>query len=247
MLLPAGTQPRLLVVEDDADILTIVQGVLEDEGYAVTPAMSLAAALALLDEHLYHYILTDLFAPQGNDLLQNMRPFVAQAAPISVGLMTGWSVTAEAVTQAGFAWLLRKPFELDDLVRVMQRHVPPSGSLDPQTQVVEHFFAALNAGDWKRLARLCTPEVVVKPLSAPPVATRTSLGGLLSYRPLLERRFLALPGYTIERVQVFARPVGVAARYLARWQSTDGVVHRVAGSMHFHVRGGRIAQIEGVF
>ena len=60
-------------------------------------------------------------------------------------------------------------------------------------------------------------------------------------------RFLALPDYPIEQVQVFARPVGVAARSLARWQSTDGVVHRVAGSLHFQVQGARIAQIAGAF
>ena len=103
MLLPADARPRLLVVEDDPDLLTIVQDALEQEDYAVTLATSLPASLALLDEQLYHHILTDLFAAEGNDPFQTIRPFVAQATPIPLGLVTGWQVTAEAATQAGFA------------------------------------------------------------------------------------------------------------------------------------------------
>ena len=35
--------------------------------------------------------------------------------------------------------------------------------------------------------------------------------------------------------------------YCPPWQSSDGVVHRVAGSQHFRFQGERIAQIEGAF
>ena len=46
---------------------------------------------------------------------------------------------------------------------------------------------------------------------------------------------------------MFARPVGIAAHYIARWQSDDGLLHRVVGSLSFQVEEDRIEQIEGVF
>jgi hypothetical protein len=46
---------------------------------------------------------------------------------------------------------------------------------------------------------------------------------------------------------MFARPQGVAVRYSASWQSRDGVLHHLVGSMRFHFSDGRIAQIEGSF
>lgn len=172
---------------------------------------------------------------------------VDQAAPIPVGVVTAWAISQEEAAEAGLAWLLRKPFDLGDLVRAIQKEVHPRTSHQRQTRLVEQFFDALNSGDWKRLARLCTPNVIIRSLSAPSVAERGSANDLLMLRASFEQRFLALPGYTIEGVQVYNRPLGVSARYLACWQSSDGVGHRAAGALHFRFQGERIAQIEGAF
>lgn len=106
------------------------------------------------------------------------------------------------------------------------------------------FFAALNDRDWKRLARLCTPEVRVASLATPAISAGPPPSGLLTYRAAMGQRFLSLPGYTIEQVQVYGRPLGLAARPMIRWQSSDGVVHRVAGSMQFRFLGAHISVIE---
>lgn len=50
MSLAVASPPHLLVVEDDRDILDAVQGVLQEEGYSVTPAISLPESLAALEE-----------------------------------------------------------------------------------------------------------------------------------------------------------------------------------------------------
>lgn len=246
--MPLAAEPaRLLLVEDDPEILSSLQGILEEEGYIVTPAWSVADSLARIEEHAYQLVLTDLFAPFGDNPLQSIRPLLTQAAPTPVAVLTAWPVDPEAVTQAGASWMLRKPFELDDLLRAVQRDLHPSASRARQSQLVEQFFAALNARDWKRLARLCTPDVVVRPLAAPAVALAGAPGGLLTYRALMEQHFSALSGYTIEEVQVFGRPMGVAARYLVRWEDRQGIAHHLAGALHFRLEGGRIAQIEGAF
>jgi CheY-like chemotaxis protein len=238
---------RLLLVEDDADIILPVQLVLEEEGYVVTTAESLPASLARIEEQVYHLVLTDLFSPVGHDPLQSIRPLLMQAAPTPVAVMTAWQLSREAATQAGVAWMLRKPFDLDDLLGAVQRELRPRRSHALQAHVVEQFFAAISERDWHQVARLCTPQVSARSLSAPAVSVSEATGGLQAYRAFMERRFAALPGYRIDEVRVYRRPVGVAARYLVRWQDRDGVTHRLAGAMHFRFEGERIAQFEGAF
>lgn len=237
----------LLIIDDHPGILDLVQTAMEGEGYSVTPASSLPTAISFLSEELFHLILTDLFRTQGQPPLLSIGPLLREAGPIPVGILTAWNLPVEAATQAGAAFLLHKPFEFENLLHVVQQEVSRRPRELRQAQCIEQFFAALNAGDWSRLVRLCTPDVAVVPLSAPPMTVLEARRGLLSYRTTLERRFLALPGYPIEAVQVFDRPLGVTARYTARWSSRDGDIHRLAGSMRFHFEGECIAQIEGAF
>src|SRR5262249_41801635 len=159
------------------------------------------------------------------------RPLVMRAVPTPVAVLTARQVTAEAATQEGVAWVMRKPFDLEDLLLAIKRQIHPRQSRALQTFIIKQFFAALNSRDWKRVARLCIPEVEVRSLLAPAVALAGLPSGLLTYRALMEQRFSALPGYYIfEEVQVFARPIGVAARYMVCWEDRSEVVHRVAGS-----------------
>lgn len=249
MSLAVASPPHLLVVEDDRDILDAVQGVLQEEGYAVTPAASLPASLEALEEHLFHFVLTDLFLqPAQSHPLQSIQPLLTEAAPIPVGVMTAWGVSEEEIAQANLAFLLRKPFELNDLLGHLDANLHPTISSAHQHQLVEQFFLALNERDWQRLARLCIPQVRMTPLHAPAVAATTpARSGMFSLQMALEQRVRALPGYTIEGVRVFPRPIGVSARYIVRWQGRDGIVHRTAGAMHFRFQQGRIAQIDGAF
>lgn len=243
----AVAHPHLLVVEDDPEILSLVQGTLEAEGCAVTPATSLPASLALLKEQLFHLIVTDLFREQGREPLLSIHPLLAEAAPTPVGVITGWQVSEEAASQASLSFLLYKPFDLDDLVQAVQHELSANLSRQRQTQLVEQFFVALGAGDWQRLAQFCTPDLIVLPLFAPTIASLGARRGLLSYLAFLEQRFRALPGYSIEEVLLFARPLGLAARFTACWQSHNGKLHRAVGSMRFRFEGERIAQIEAAF
>ena len=233
--------PRLLLAEDDADMLSLVQVVLEEEGYSVTPATSLPNSLRALQAQLFHFVLTDLFDSHGQAPLQSIQPLLDEAAPIPVGVMTGWRVPEQAVSQADLAFLLSKPFDLYDLVHHVEAELHPRVRNLRQQGLVQEFFLALSARDWTRLSRLCTAEVTVASPMAP-FSTHIRLPG---YLERLEQRFRLLPDYTIEEVQVFARREGVAARYVACWQGRDGLTHRAAGSMHFRFWGGRIAQIVG--
>lgn len=249
MSLAVASPLHLLVVEDDRELLDLVGGFLQEEGYAVTPATSLHTSMEALENRLFHLVLTDLFRePEQRHPLQSIQPLIQQAAPIPVGVMTAWRVPEEDMARSNLAFLLHKPFELDDLLGKIDVHLHPTISSHQQTQLVDEFFSVLNARDWQRLARLCMRNVKFVPLKASAVEAASAIpDGLPALQTLLERRVHALPGYTIEEVRVFPRPIGVSARYIVRWQGRDGIVHRTAGAMHFRFQRGRIAQIEGAF
>ncbi len=67
--------PRILVVDDDPDILDYLSSLLEDHGYRVRTAASADAALAALPDFQPHTVLVDVLMPgrSGLDLLVRLR------------------------------------------------------------------------------------------------------------------------------------------------------------------------------
>ena len=124
----AGGPPQVLVVEDDAEILRLVQRVLEEEGCHVTATSGLDAALALLPQQRYQLVVTDLFPGQGQEALESIEALLAEAAPIPVGVMTGWQVEKEAAQAVGVAFVVRKPFDLEELVEAVEQALNPKGT-----------------------------------------------------------------------------------------------------------------------
>lgn len=107
-----GAAPRLLIVEDDAELRETLHLVLSEEGYQVTGAASLAQALALLHQEPFDGVLTDVFHTAGHPPLQSVLPLLKQAAPTPVGILTAWNLSEQAVQQEGFACYIKKPFDL---------------------------------------------------------------------------------------------------------------------------------------
>jgi CheY-like chemotaxis protein len=110
----------ILVVDDDPGILDCIEQTLALEGYAVRTAAHGEAALACIAAAPPAVILTDLAMPvmDGWQLLQALRA-QGVAAPI-VFMSAGTRVAEEADRHAADGYIA-KPFELDELVRVVQR------------------------------------------------------------------------------------------------------------------------------
>ncbi|MEY4414863.1 MAG: two-component system response regulator PilR, partial [Pseudomonadota bacterium] len=70
---PAAS-PRLLVVDDEPDLRTLYELTLLREGYVVDSAGTLSEAEALLQEHVFQLVITDIRLPDGSglDLLQRL-------------------------------------------------------------------------------------------------------------------------------------------------------------------------------
>lgn len=114
----------ILVVEDDADIVDGVRMLLESEGYHVYVAPNGRAALEVLAhaDPLPSVILLDLMMPVMNGFeFRKAQLADPRIAAVPVVLMTADSEAAEKTRRIGAAGVLGKPFNLDELLRVVGR------------------------------------------------------------------------------------------------------------------------------
>ncbi len=114
-------QARLLVVEDEPDIATILRMIFDPARYEVMVAGDLAAARELLLQWgPPHLVILDLILPDGNGL-DLCRELKAARPPVRVLVLTArWEARDEALA-AGTDLFVTKPFELDELEAAVER------------------------------------------------------------------------------------------------------------------------------
>jgi len=120
-------KPRVLIVDDDEGVRYTIAGILEDHDVEVAQASSGVEALALLDgapEHVPSLVITDLRMP-GMSGLELIDRVVARPDAPKVVLITahGSERTAVDAVKRGAYDFFRKPFDLDELVAVVNRAV----------------------------------------------------------------------------------------------------------------------------
>jgi len=117
----AGDRFRVLVVDDNADLVTSTAALLELAGYAAIPAYSARDAVDLLDDEAgrIDLILMDIRMPDvdGFDLLRVLRH---RFPLLPIILMSGLPVTSEDVVPSG-ATILTKPFDAAQLEEAIKR------------------------------------------------------------------------------------------------------------------------------
>jgi PAS domain S-box-containing protein len=120
--LPHG-QERILVVDDEEPLLSLVTRMLEMLGYRVTGRSSGAEALARfkMDPHAFDLVITDLIMPRmtGLDLAREIK---ALRPELPIILCTGFSeqMSRERARELGIARLLRKPMVLVEVARTVR-------------------------------------------------------------------------------------------------------------------------------
>jgi DNA-binding NtrC family response regulator len=115
---------RILIVEDRDSLRRMLELALGQEGYEVAAAADGSAALRLLAEHPFDFVLTDLKLPDvsGIEVLEASR--TAQPR-VPVVVLTGYGTVGTAVEamKLGAYDFLEKPFEIDDLARLIERAI----------------------------------------------------------------------------------------------------------------------------
>ena len=115
--------PRsILVVDDDAQIRTLLADLLKDEGYKVQQAKSGAEAIAAVTKWQPDLVMMDVKLPD-QDGLAVLRQLKRDHADLEVIVMTafGGSSTAIKAMEHGAYDYVTKPFEIDDLLATLKR------------------------------------------------------------------------------------------------------------------------------
>jgi two-component system chemotaxis response regulator CheY len=113
---------RVLVVDDDPDILDALSEILEAEGYDVQRARNGREALQRLEQGLPDLVLLDLMMPvmDGWEFARSLAP---GARPPIIVLSADRNVSAKAKEIGALGWLA-KPFELSELLEAVRSVVP---------------------------------------------------------------------------------------------------------------------------
>ena len=116
------TKPRILVVDDEPNVLRTTHAILQLEGYDVEAIGEGRAALTAIRQRQYDLVLTDLKMPEVDGLA--VLGEVRKCSPLTVTvMMTGYgSIDSafEAVQLGAYEYLL-KPIEVDDLKQAVRR------------------------------------------------------------------------------------------------------------------------------
>jgi CheY-like chemotaxis protein len=107
--------PRILLVDDDDGVGTLLEHVLLAERYDVDAAATVEAARALLERNHYHLLLTDMALPDGTGL-QIAEEVSRRGTPAIV--LTAYAFRYPKAALAHFELLLKpvRPAELLDAV-----------------------------------------------------------------------------------------------------------------------------------
>jgi len=123
---------RILVVEDEPETLELVSLTLRSAGADVVEANGAEMALAKLDGHAPHVVLSDLQMP-GLDGYELMRILRKRSTPaVAVALSASASLEdARRALEAGFSVHVAKPIAMTDLVETVRAVVPPPSLTPP--------------------------------------------------------------------------------------------------------------------
>jgi DNA-binding NtrC family response regulator len=130
-----NTAVRILVVDDELDLLTALSGTLRQAGYCVRTAHSAERGLTLLEQEAVDVVITDIIMPRksGIDVISKVHALYPDTRVIAMsgggnfgpsGYRAG-SITTSAYLmaseRAGAHAVLRKPFEASEVLAVIRQ------------------------------------------------------------------------------------------------------------------------------
>jgi len=115
---PNGRQPRILVIEDDRHVRTLLCDALETWGYAAESAPNGREGLALFDPGAYDLVLTDLSMPEvsGLDVVAGVRD---RDRSVAVIVFTGSMRNLDPEGRQLDFRVLYKPLDMEGLRRAL--------------------------------------------------------------------------------------------------------------------------------
>jgi len=120
-----GSGKRILVVDDNEDLRSTIQALLQADGFEVDVAADGHAALALHQSNPADVVITDLFMPD-KDGIETIVELRKQSPRIKIVAISGWTSTQgsdylQVAREIGATVTLQKPFDPEELSRVVRQ------------------------------------------------------------------------------------------------------------------------------
>lgn len=238
------TSTRILLVVGDALLRETLSDILREEGYELEHVSTLAQATARLDEEAFGLVLTELLDVRTGAPLHATSELVRKASPTPVGLVTGWNITNQDARNAGFAFFLLMPFELEELLAQVAGalRIDLTPAQEHQAEVARLYLAALSEGRLDDALAVCTETVLYHPPSTS-VPTGGKIHDKASLRAYVLDALDRYPGARFENVNIYALPGRLAARFTLDWHATPQDKVSTSGSIVFRFEGEHIAEV----
>lgn len=127
--------PSILLVDDDASQLTILQRILKREGYAVDTVGDSRAALAAIEEKLFDLVISDMWMSSRFEGRALLREIKRRDPDLPVLIMTAFAELTDAVNlvaHEGAFYYLEKPIQIDILKSEVRQALQTRGALVSQ-------------------------------------------------------------------------------------------------------------------
>ncbi len=132
---PGAAAPRILIADDQADVLEALRLLLKGEGYQIDAVTSPAAVVAALEARDFNVVIMDLnytrdttSGQEGLDLLSRIQA-IDSVLPVIV--MTAWATVGLAVEamRGGARDFVQKPWDNDRLLTIVKTQIDLSNAI----------------------------------------------------------------------------------------------------------------------
>jgi CheY-like chemotaxis protein len=116
-----GERPRILVVDDEPDVLEVIKSLLEEASFEVSAHESAVEALQRVKVRRFDALVLDLYMPQMSGLLFHAKLKVLNPKLAGRTLFVSGYVSKEEVRQylTTNAHFLQKPFNAHELINIV--------------------------------------------------------------------------------------------------------------------------------
>lgn len=113
---------KILIVDDERDIVIVLRHLLTEKGYEVREASNGLAGLSLFQTHFFDLVITDVRMPtmDGMAFLREIKQLMP-ATPVIVLTAYDSVETAIEATERGASIYMIKPFKVEELLDVIAR------------------------------------------------------------------------------------------------------------------------------
>jgi len=115
---------RILVIEDEQDVLELLKDILTDNGHEVETTTHGRLGLKMFREHHFDLVFTDLGMPEmsGWQVAEEVKK-INKETPVA--LITGWEVQLKQseLRKTGVDLLVNKPFQVDEIRRLVDEGI----------------------------------------------------------------------------------------------------------------------------